>query len=205
MPEEFKILAINPGSTSTKFAWYVGERAHVVKKLRHSEADLARFRGRSILDQQEFRIAQITTAVKDAGCELGDLSAVVGRGGLLPPVSSGTYEVDEFMLDELREARRGEHASNLGAFLAHRIAKDAGVKAYVVDPVSVDEWNDCARLSGSALLERQCLSHALNSKAVGRCRSRVKANKPYRWTYRDKITWNVAHDHTVVCYSKTGS
>lgn len=187
MPDEFKILAINPGSTSTKFAWYAGERPSVVKNLRHSEAELVAFRGRSILEQQEFRTALIKAALKESGCEIADLSAVVGRGGLLPPLSSGTYEVDEFMLDELREARRGEHASNLGAFLAHTIAKDAGVKAYVVDPVSVDEWVDCARLSGSALLERQCLSHALNSKAVAKRFAR-EIGVPY-----DSLRLIVAH------------
>jgi butyrate kinase len=166
--EEFQILAINPGSTSTKFAWYVNEHSCVVKNLRHSEADLAPFCGRSILEQQEFRAEQIRAALKESVCEIGDVDAVVGRGGLLPPLGSGTYEVDEFMLEELRVAKRGEHASNLGAFLAHAIAEEAGVKAYVADPVSVDEWTACARFSGSALLERQCLSHALNSKAVAK-------------------------------------
>ena len=100
--------------------------------------------------------------------DVARLNAVVGRGGLLPPLASGTYEVNDAMLEELRQARRGEHASNLGAYLAQAIAEKAGVAAYVVDPVSVDEWDDVARLSGSALLERQSLSHALNSKAVAK-------------------------------------
>ena len=168
MPDKFKILAINPGSTSTKFAVYVDDRPCLVRNLRHSDADLVPFRGRPILDQQQFRSAQIEAALKEAGHEAIELHAVAGRGGLLPPLSSGAYEVNEAMLDELRAAKRGEHASNLGAFLAHAIAQKAGVPAYVVDPVSVDEWPECARLSGSALLERQCLSHALNSKAVAK-------------------------------------
>ena len=162
------MLAINPGSASTKVAVYDGERAVLVKNIKHSDAEVQQFRNRPILKQQEFRSAQIETALSEARIEIATLSAVVGRGGLLPPLTSGAYEVDEAMLEELRQARRGEHASNLGAFLAKAIAEKAGVPAYVVDPVSVDEWNDVARLSGSAVLERQSLSHALNSKAVAK-------------------------------------
>ena len=168
MPDEVKILALNPGSTSTKFAVYADDRPCLVRNLRHSDADLAPFRGRPILEQQQFRSTQIEAALSEAGHDVRQLHAVVGRGGLLPPLSSGTYAVNEAMLEELRQAKRGEHASNLGAFLAHALAQKAGVQAYVVDPVSVDEWPECARLSGSALLERQCLSHALNSKAVAK-------------------------------------
>ena len=167
-PGEFKILAINPGSTSTKIALYVNERPDFVKNIRHSEAELAPFRGRPILDQRQFRSAQIEDAVHDAGHNLDELHAVVGRGGLLPALGSGTYVVNQEMIEELRLARRGEHAANLGAVLAYEIAQKAGIAAYVVDPVSVDEWPECARLSGSALLDRQCLSHALNSKAVAK-------------------------------------
>ena len=167
-PGELRILAINPGSTSTKFAVYLNECPEFVRNIRHSDAEMEGFRGRPILDQQEFRRAKIEDALNEAGCEVRKLHAVVGRGGLLPPLASGTYVVNDHMLEELRLARRGEHASNLGAFLAHSIAQKAGVQAYVVDPVSVDEWPECARLSGSVLLERQCLSHALNSKAVAK-------------------------------------
>jgi butyrate kinase len=167
-PAEFKILAINPGSTSTKIALYVNHHAVLVKNLRHSDADMEPFRGRPILDQQQYRVAQIEAALLQAGHKLGELNAVVGRGGLLPPLASGTYLVNTDMLDELRAARRGEHAANLGAFLAHTLAQEANVAAYIVDPVSVDEWPEHTRLSGSALLERQCLSHALNSKAVAK-------------------------------------
>jgi butyrate kinase len=167
-PAEFKTLAINPGSTSIKFAVYVNEHLEFVKNLRHSDAEMEQFRGRPVLDEQEFRCSQIEAALSDAGQSVRDLDAVVGRGGLLPPLKSGTYVVNEEMLEDLRLARRGEHASNLGAVLAHSIAQKAGVQAYIVDPVSVDEWPAHARLSGSALLDRQCLSHALNSKAVAK-------------------------------------
>jgi butyrate kinase len=166
--DEFRILAINPGSTSTKIALYVNERPELVENIRHSDSEMAQFCSRSVLDQQQFRLAKIEAALRGAGCNAGDFDAVVGRGGLLPALASGTYLVNEEMLEELRAAKRGDHAANLGAFLAYNIAQRAGVEAYIVDPVSVDEWPEHARLSGSALIERQCLSHALNSKAVAK-------------------------------------
>jgi len=172
------VLAINPGSTSTKIALFVNEQPVLVKNLRHSDADMAPFRQRSILDQQDFRAAQIEAELEGAGVGISKLHAVVGRGGLLPPMTSGTYEANAQMLDELRAARRGEHASNLGAYLAHALAEKAGVKAYIVDPVSVDEWPEIARLSGTASMERQSLSHALNSKAVAKRYAREQG-KPY--------------------------
>ena len=167
-PGEFRILAINPGSTSTKIAVYVNERPVFVGNLRHSDAEMAQFRERPVLDQQAFRSAQIEAVLSETGHSIRQLHAVVGRGGLLPALASGTYVVSEDMLKELRLARRGEHAANLGAFLAYDIARKANASAYVVDPVSVDEWPEHTRLSGSAILERQCLSHALNSKAVAK-------------------------------------
>lgn len=181
-PETFKILAINPGSSSTKLGLYFDERPEFTKNIQHAEAEMAQFRQRPIVDQQQFRCVQIESALADSGHNVHELHAIVGRGGLLPPLASGTYLVDEAMLDELRLANRGEHASNLGAFLAQDIAQKAGIHAYVVDPVSVDEWPPCARLSGSALLERQCLSHALNSKAVAKryARERGKAYESLR-------------------------
>lgn len=175
---DFRVLAINPGSTSTKFALYLNEQPVWVKNLRHSDAEMASFRNRPILDQQAFRSVQIEAELQNAGMSLAELNAVVGRGGLLPPLASGTYEVNAQMLEELQQAKRGEHASNLGAYLAHSLATKAGVQAYVVDPVSVDEWPEIARLSGTALLERQSLSHALNSKAVAK-RYAHEESKPY--------------------------
>lgn len=175
---EFTILAINPGSTSTKFAVFLNERPILTKNIRHSDTEMAQFRGRPILEQQQFRSAQIESVLSRAGVKISQLSAVVGRGGLLPPLTSGTYAVNAEMLEELRLAKRGEHASNLGAFLAHSIAEKGGTTAYVVDPVSVDEWPEVARLSGSARLERQALSHALNSKAVAK-RYALECGKTY--------------------------
>ncbi|MGA9255823.1 MAG: butyrate kinase, partial [Candidatus Sulfotelmatobacter sp.] len=163
-----RILVINPGSTSTKFGVYTKDAAELVHTVLHTDEDLAQFRGHPVLDQLDYRAGQIKSELQKAGYGAGEFDAVVGRGGLLPPVASGTYLVDDVMLEQIRLARRGEHASNLGGVLAHLFAKAAGVNAYVVDPVSVDEWQECARISGSALVQRSCLCHALNTKAVAR-------------------------------------
>src|ERR1035438_6631905 len=108
-PGEFRILAINPGSTSTKIALYVNGRPDFAKTIRHSDDEMAQFRGRAILDQRQFRSAQIEVALREARHNIRQFHAVVGRGGLLPPLASGTYVVNKEMLAELRLARRGEH------------------------------------------------------------------------------------------------
>jgi butyrate kinase len=129
---------------------------------------MAPFRGRPVLDQEDFRREAVERELVAAGEDPSGFHAVAGRGGLLGPVRSGTYRVNQAMLDHLREARRGEHASNLGAVLARAVAARAGVGAFIVDPVSVEEWPEHARLSGLASIERQCFSHALNTKAVAK-------------------------------------
>jgi butyrate kinase len=168
MADKHQIIVINPGSTSTKFAVYEDEQSLFAVNLRHTEEEMARFKGKSILEQKDFRLALIEHELHQRGITPQSFAAAVGRGGLLRPVASGTYRVNDEMLDELRRAERGEHASNLGAFLAHSIAERGSIPAFIVDPVSVDEWPEKSRLSGSALLERQCLSHALNTKAVAK-------------------------------------
>ncbi len=173
-PAEFRILAINPGSTSTKIAVYVNERAEWVKCVNHSEAEMERFRGRPILDQLDFRRARVEAELTSAGYALDGFDAVAGRGGLMRPIGSGTYRVNEAMLADLRAAAHGEHASNMGAFLAQDIAAHGGGHAFVVDPVSVDEFSNKARISGTALTERHSLSHALNTKAVAKRYARAE-------------------------------
>ena len=165
---EWRVLAINPGSTSTKIAVYVKDRAELQRNLDHSESEMEQFRGRPILDQLEFRQSRIERELNEAGYRLEQFDAVFGRGGLMRPVGSGTYRVNEAMLEDLRSTRYGEHASNLGAFLAQAIGRKAGAEAFIVDPVSVDEFTETARISGSSLVGRQCLSHALNTKAVAK-------------------------------------
>jgi len=173
-----RVLAINPGSTSTKFGLYTRQGAEWVQTVRHGDEELARFGDRPMLARLDYRAAMIERALEESGQTAADVAAVAGRGGLLPPVTCGTYLVDEPMVEELRLARRGEHASNLGALLALRFAQAAGVNAYIVDPVTADEWQECARLSGSPLIERSPIGHVLNTRAVARRFARGEA-RPY--------------------------
>lgn len=175
----FQILVINPGSTSTKLAQFTNEAPIFTETLRHSDAELAPFVNAPMLAQLEFRLEKILASLRDHAVDLRHVDAVAGRGGLLKPLASGTYLVNDHMLDDLRRAERGQHASNLGAFLAHQLAAQARCPAFIVDPVSVDEWPPVARLSGLAGLERECLSHALNTKAIAKRFAREQG-KVYR-------------------------
>lgn len=169
MPEKkSRVLVINPGSTSTKFGVFRRRGAEWVTLVEHRDAELEQFRGRSTLAQADYRAGLIEAALMKAGFNARDFAGVAGRGGFLPPLPCGTYQVDDAMVEELRRAIRGEHACNLGAVLALRFARAAGVDAYIVDPVTVDEWQPCARISGSPLVPRTAVGHALNTKAVAR-------------------------------------
>jgi butyrate kinase len=166
--ESNRVLVINPGSTSTKFGVFTKDGAEWATTVQHGDEEIEQFRGRSMLARTGYRAGVIEKALAAARYDAKQFAAVGGRGGFLPPMACGTYVVDDAIIEELRLARHGEHASNLGAVLALRFARAAGVNAYVVDPVTVDEWQDCARLSGSPLIERWCVGHALNIKAVAR-------------------------------------
>jgi butyrate kinase len=173
-----RVLVINPGSTSTKFGVFSAEGAEWASSVHHGDEEINQFRGRSMLARTGYRAALIEKELAAAGYDATHFAAVGGRGGLLPPMDCGTYLVDEALIEELRLARRGEHASNLGAALALRFAQAAGVNAYIVDPVTVDEWQDCARISGLPQIERSCVGHALNIKAVARRFAR-ETGRPY--------------------------
>lgn len=181
------ILALNPGSTSTKIGLFRGDEAVGEETVRHPDEALRPFARRPVLDQLDMRLAAVREALAPLGVPPDRPVAVAGRGGLLEPLASGTYVVNDAMLRDLREARRGEHASNLGAFLALGLADEAGCPAFVVDPVSVDEWEPVARLSGLAGLDRECLSHALNTKAVAKRFAR-QTGRPY-----DTLRLVIAH------------
>jgi butyrate kinase len=172
------VLSINPGSTSTKFGLYTRQGVEWVRTVRHGDEELARFGDRPMVARLEYRAAMIAQALEECGYKASEVAGVAGRGGLLPPVTCGTYVVDEAMVEELRLARRGEHASNLGALLALRFAREAGANAYIVDPVTADEWQDCARLSGSPLIERSPIGHVLNTRAVAQRFAREQG-RPY--------------------------
>ena len=173
-----RVLAINPGSTSTKFGLYTRQGAEWVRTVRHGDEELRRFGDRPMVARLEYRAAMITESLEELGYVSNEVAGVAGRGGLLPPVPCGTYLVDDAMVEELHLARRGEHASNLGALLALRFARAANVNAYIVDPVTADEWQECARVSGSPLIERSPIGHVLNTRAVARRFARER-NTPY--------------------------
>jgi len=167
MPDQNLILAINPGSTSTKIAVFRGEHCVLERSVTHSVADLAPYE--TVNDQQSLRKEAILQALTEQDVRLQSLDAVVGRGGLLHPMEGGTYHVNREMLRDLSEGVSGEHASNLGAILADEIARAAGdVPAYIVDPVVVDELVPEARPSGIPGLDRTSIFHALNQKAAAR-------------------------------------
>jgi butyrate kinase len=162
-----KILAINPGSTSTKIALYEEDREMWRKSLSHSSQDLGRFR--RLMDQLDYRSTAVGESLKELpGFSVCDLAVVVGRGGLLKPLAGGVYVVNERMKSDLFECRYGIHASNLGALIADAIAREAGTAAYIVDPVVVDELDPLARYSGVPEIPRRSIFHALNQKATAK-------------------------------------
>jgi len=165
--KDIRVLAINPGSTSTKIAVYQNTEPIFIKNIKHTTEELSPFP--KITDQFEFRKEIILQQLHEADIHIDELQAVVGRGGLLKPIPSGIYEVNDSMIADLKNSPLGEHASNLGGLIAHDLVKSLpNARAYIVDPIVVDEFDDIARISGHPLFERISIFHALNQKAVAR-------------------------------------
>jgi len=171
-----KSLIINPGSTSTKIGVFEDETLLFEETLRHTTEEIARFD--KIVDQKDFRKEIIVNLLKEKDFDINSLDFVVGRGGMLKPIPSGTYEVSPELLHDLEIGKQGQHASNLGGILAKEIADSIGVPSYIVDPTVVDEMMDIARYSGVPELPRVSVFHALNQKAVAR-RYAKEIGKPY--------------------------
>ncbi|MCK4654839.1 MAG: butyrate kinase [Candidatus Cloacimonetes bacterium] len=162
-----RVLVINPGSTSTKIAVFESEKEIYLKNIKHSSEKISKYD--KITDQYKFRKDTILEELKKAEFTLDTIDCIVARGGLVKPIPSGIYLVNEKMKKDLREGVIGEHASNLGGLIADDIAKSLqGVNAYIVDPVVVDEMQDVARISGHPKFERLSIFHALNQKAIAR-------------------------------------
>ncbi len=176
MTQTYRILAINPGSTSTKIAIFDDEKPIIETTLRHPAEEINKFE--KIYDQYEFRKNVILDTLNEKEINLTKLDAVVGRGGLLKPIKGGTYEVNHKMTQDLKAGVLGEHASNLGGVLAHEIASKLNIPSFIVDPVVVDEMDDVARISGMPEIKRKSIFHALNQKAVAR-RAAVELGKSY--------------------------
>lgn len=161
----YNVLAINTGSTSTKIAVYNGLKPILEISIAHSTEELSQFS--SVPDQYEWRKDVILKVLEEKGFQINTLSAVIGRGGLLRPIESGVYEVSDVMIDDLRNANV-QHASNLGAMIASEIASLCQVKAYIADPIVVDERDEVAKITGIKQIRNRSIFHALNQKATAR-------------------------------------
>jgi butyrate kinase len=182
---KYRILAINPGSTSTKIAVYENKDLLFKKSIKHDTKFISSFD--NIIDQYSFRKESILNVLKEENIQLTSFDAIVGRGGMLKPIKGGTYLVNDLMIDYVKEATRGEHASNLGCVLAKNLADSINKPSYIVDPVSVDEMEDIARYTGMPEIKRQSLFHALNQKAVA-LKAATKLNEDY-----NKLNLIIAH------------
>ena len=171
----YKLLIINPGSTSTKIGVYSDEKEVLVETLRHSSDEIAKYD--SIFEQKGFRKEVIMNVLKENNIDLNSLDAIVGRGGMLRPIPGGTYEVTDKLLEDLKVGVSGQHASNLGGILASEIANEVGIRSFIVDPVVVDELQDVARISGIPELPRRSIFHALNQKAVAKRYAKENGSK----------------------------
>lgn len=191
--ERTLILVINPGNTSTKVAVYQQEKSICVESIKHSDTELERFT--DINSQKSFREELVYNWLAEKGYTLTDFQAVAARGGLLKPLASGTYRVNDTMIADLVEALQGTHASNLAAQIGFSIAARMGAPCFIVDPVSVDESHSLARYSGHRQFHRVMLTHALNMKAVAKRFAREQG-KPY-----DSLSLIVIHLGTGVSLS----
>lgn len=170
------ILAINPGSTSTKIAVYESNDLVFLKNIKHSSEELKPFK--KIFNQYEFRKNIILKELAEAHIDINNIDAVVGRGGLLKPIKSGVYEVNQKMKDDLVKGIQGQHASNLGGLIADDIAKSLlHARAFIADPVVVDEMEEIAKITGHPDMKRKSIFHALNQKAIARTYSRSIGKK----------------------------
>jgi butyrate kinase len=171
-----KILAINPGSTSTKIAVYHNAKPIFLKSIQHNPDKLAKFT--RISDQYEFRKEIVLKELKNSLIDIENIEVIVGRGGLVHPIESGVYHINNRLRHDLLEGVMGEHASNLGGLIAHDIAKDIpNCKAFIADPVVVDELQDVARIAGHPKFQRYSIFHALNQKATARAYARLMNRK----------------------------
>lgn len=185
--KRFKILVINPGSTSTKIAFYEGESERWAEEIKHSFEELKPFAGQPIVSQGTFRKDVILKVLKNKGIKVEELDAIAARGGLLDPIPSGTYIINEKMIEHLKMGKNGEHASNLGAIIAKELAEGTNVRCFIVDPVVVDELPERVKITGIKEIRRKSISHALNQIAS------AKRFAEENGTTYDKINVIVCH------------
>jgi butyrate kinase len=160
------ILVINPGSTSTKVALFDDEEKVSEENFRHDAAELGRFD--NVADQFEYRMQAVDSWLDSGNFEPGEIKAVVGRGAPLKPMEGGSYRITDQMLDDLRNRRYSNHASNLGAIIARHLGERFGVPSLITDPITVDNFTDLARVSGLPEITRRCRAHTLNIREISR-------------------------------------
>lgn len=160
------ILAINPGSTSTKIAVFDGEEKLFDKNIKHQSEDLKKFE--HIADQYAFRKELVLNEVEQAGFNIKEFKIVIGRGGLTKATQGGIWAVNEAMIRDLKIGVQGQHACNLGGLIAHEIAQEIGVESVIADPGITDEREEIAKVSGHPLMPRNSIFHCLNQKAIAR-------------------------------------
>lgn len=164
---DYLLLVINPGSTSTKVALFNNDKLIQEQVLKHDADQLRHFH--SIIDQKDFRKQMVIDFLEEHRYKLEHIDVFVGRGGMLKTLkNSGTYLVTKQMVEDLTVGTRGFHASNLGAIIAYELAENLNRPSYIVNPVSIDEMEDVARISGFNGIERTSIFHALNHKAIGK-------------------------------------
>lgn len=164
--KKFRILAINPGSTSTKVSIYENEIPLVEDVARHTRKEIEACK--TVIGQKDMRLNFMLGMLEKEGIDLSTLDVVVARGGLVEPIDSGVYVINEHMLSDLEDASAAVHASALGGIIAYEVGQRLHIPAYVVDPVVVDELDQYAKLTGFPGIERRSIFHALNQKAVAR-------------------------------------
>ncbi len=171
------VLAINPGSTSTKVALFEDEKLLFSRAVEHSEEELRPFK--KIVDQFYFRKAAVLRILAEENVDMNTLDAIVGRGGMVKSVESGVYEMNDALRHDLRKGIQGEHACSLGGLLAESLIEPfPGKRAFIADPVVVDELQPVARIAGHPLFQRKSFFHALNQRAIGRLHAK-KIGKRY--------------------------
>ncbi len=164
----YRILSINPGSTSTKVSLYEGEYQILSEELQHKPEELKEFENEPVTSQFEYRRTMVVNFLTENGYSVKDLDAVSARGGLLKPIPHGTYAVNDLMLQHLKAGISGEHASNLGGIIAESLTNGSNVPAFITDPVVVDEADDRVKITGIKSIKREIISHALNQIASAR-------------------------------------
>lgn len=166
MKNKIYSLVINPGSTSTKIAFFINQNVVISQTIYHSNEELKKYP--NIISQTPFRKQIILQTLTENNINISKIDYFVGRGGLLRPLKSGTYLVNDQMIDDLVNEKYGSHASNLGAIIAYDFAKQYKKLAFIVDPVVVDELSDIARISGLKEIKRRSIFHALNHKSIAK-------------------------------------